>query len=55
LDYPRACSFCDHPAVAIIFERIPGKIDGAILSLKEIEGICIDHLTYNHMMIESIG
>jgi hypothetical protein len=54
LDYPRACLLCDFPAVAIILEEIPGTMEGAARSLIETECICIEHLTYEHMMIESI-
>jgi hypothetical protein len=54
LDEPRACSQCGVHAHTLILEDIPSTSEGVVFSLQEKEGLCLDHLTYKHMMIEGI-
>jgi hypothetical protein len=54
LDDPRACSQCGLYAHTMIFEDTPAPYEGVVLSIQEKEGLCLDHLTYEHMMIESL-
>jgi hypothetical protein len=54
LDYPEPCSYCLFPAHTVFFVKIKPPNEGISLALRQTEAKCIDHLSYEDMMVESV-